>query len=125
MKKSTLFSIVFFTFIVLVLCYQFYRESYESKVLEQNNQTFGFLSSCKHGSSRFPSTGTIKYNVKGRNYDFTCDGDFSFMKLGDTILIEYATKDHSVARLIDKYYMKKYWHLKKEHASHSLSFAKK
>jgi hypothetical protein len=36
------------------------------------------------------------------------------MKIGDSVLIEYAIQDPSVARVKDFYYMKKYHYLRDE-----------
>lgn len=57
--------------------------------------------------------GIFEYKVKGKFFRTEEIGDFSFLQIGDSVLIKYAVNDPSVARVLDKYYMQKYKHLKK------------
>jgi hypothetical protein len=51
-------------------------------------------------------------NTTSKKIQFDYIGDFSFLKIGDTVLIEYAKDDPTVAKVKDRYYMKKYNYLK-------------
>ncbi|WP_343748973.1 hypothetical protein [Fluviicola sp.] len=101
-------------FVVIMSLYHFWEEYHRNEMLKIGNETFGVIVSIDpppvHGS---PSA-KIAYTIKHKKYVFDEDGSFSFMELGDTVLIRYALKDYSVAKVVDKYYMKKYKYLREE-----------
>lgn len=100
--------------ILIVMSYLMLRNYFDSKLLENAKETNAILigKSSGHGVNE-TANGTFKYKVQNESLEFNQSGDYDFMKLGDTVLIEYAIENHSVARVKDKYYMKKYKHLKK------------
>lgn len=57
---------------------------------------------------------SVDYNyiINGEKFSDHDNGDFNFMKIGDTLLIEYSNDHPSISQVRDKYYMKKYQYLK-------------
>ncbi|MDH4471308.1 MAG: hypothetical protein QE487_01805 [Fluviicola sp.] len=110
-EKLAGFAIVFL--IIILLASQFLTEYEEDKLLRNSKTTFGYIKKIYHGAPKSPKHGDFKYNVGGKEYEFDQPGNYEALKIGDTVLIEYAIADHSVARVVDKYYMKKYAYLKK------------
>lgn len=99
---------------LIVMFYLILRNYFHSKLLENAKETKAILieKSSGHGVNE-TANGTFKYEVQNELFEFNQSGDYEFMNLGDTVLIEYAIEDHSVARVKDKFYMKKYLYLKK------------
>ena len=90
------------------------RNYRDSKLLLNYNKTIGILIEIEEGKGVHQTAyGKFKYNEKNNEISFTQSGDFSFMKLGDTVLIRYDKENNKVAEVLDKYYMKKYKKLKK------------
>lgn len=92
---------------------QWYLENRENRLLKKYYKTLAIVLEVHkpeviHGSH----TGTFQYKVEGKVYVFTQIGDYTLLKLGDTVEIKYATEDPSVAKVSDKFYMEKYHHLK-------------
>lgn len=85
-------------FLVILSLYHFLENYHRDEMLKDGKETFGVILSIDpppvHGS---PSA-KISYTVKHKKYVFDEDGNFSFMELGDTVLIKYSLRDHSVAR---------------------------
>jgi hypothetical protein len=111
-KRITELRISIIGFIVMGIgfIYIFWREYYEDKLLLKTK--IGFIERIYNGAVRSPKNVDFIYYVNGKKYGSNESGDYTFMKIGDTILIEYAVKDNSVARVVDKFYMKKYRRLK-------------
>lgn len=109
--KNKLFYLIILIFFLLFV-YKFYKDDRESKLLKSSKETLGFLVDISEGGAHDQNHAEIKFTVNKRKYSFRHNSNFSFMKLGDTVLIKYAVKDHNVATVIDKYYMKKYKYLK-------------
>lgn len=95
-----------------MLIFIFFQEKREKQLLNRTKLTTAVLVKKKSGSVKSPKSGKFTYLVHGKLYEFSQPGDFLFMNLGDTVLINYAIEDPSVARVKDKYYMKKYQDLK-------------
>jgi hypothetical protein len=103
--------------ILFFLIYPFFQnliEANDDKLLEDAIETKGVIVKIHtpkviHGSYY----GVFSYSVNNKNYSFDERGDFSLLNLKDTVLIIYSKKDHSVARVKDKYYLEKYKHLKR------------
>jgi hypothetical protein len=115
-RKNTQSWIVIGCFFVmgLLLLYQSYRNDRENELLERSKSCTAVLTEIINGSGvRSSPLGTYTYVLNGKTYSYTEGENFNNLKVGDTILIEYAIADHSVARVVDKYYMKKYAYLKK------------
>lgn len=56
---------------------------------------------------------TVYFEVNSERFESKIwGGDYSFLNIGDTILIKYAVEDPELVQVIDKYYMQKYKHLK-------------
>jgi hypothetical protein len=110
-EKLVGFSIVLL--IIILIGSQFFNEYQNDKLLQNSKTTFGNIKKRYHGAPKSPKHGDFEYNVDGKEYEFDQPGNYEALSVGDTVLIEYAIADHSVARVIDKYYMKKYVYLKK------------
>ena len=112
--------IVFFTkywtaglalLIFFVLLYSMLRENRRQNLFQKSNITFAFLIEEYHGSERFRN-GRFYYFVNKVRFELKEFRNFKELSKGDTVLIEYALDDPSVARVKDPYYMRKYKHLK-------------
>jgi hypothetical protein len=99
----------------VLLIYTSVRNYYDDKLLEgETKKTIAIITDINSGTGvRQIANIDFYYYAKKVKYVTNDNVDFNFGKLGDTVLIEYAIADHSVARVVDKYYMKKYAYLKK------------
>lgn len=100
----------------LIVLFSAIRNSYYEHILNgKTKRCIGIITHITNGTGVRQISGVdFYYFVNGNRYENNDNGDFNFMKLGDTILIEYAIEDHSIARVADKYYMKKYKYLQKD-----------
>lgn len=110
--RNRLLIISCFSFMGIFLIYNFIREKREDKLLNNSLDGFAILVKKNKGNTHAPSGGDFKYRVDHHEYSFSQSGDYEFMHVGDSVLIRYAKDDHSVARVVDKYYMEKYKKLK-------------
>lgn len=84
-------------------------EEKEIKMLKKNYKTTAIVIEIHQPEVIHDSySGTFQYKIKNKIYKFTQIGNYTLLKLGDTVLIEYAVKDNSIARVIDKNYMRKF-----------------
>ncbi|MCE2743321.1 MAG: hypothetical protein LW701_07125 [Fluviicola sp.] len=97
--------LIFFSIIINILI-----DKNKQKLLEKAYTIKGILIE-KYPEGKNP-TGTFEFHLKNKKIQFDYIGDFSFLKIGDTVLIEYAKDDPTVAKVKDRYYMKKYNYLK-------------
>ena len=102
-----IFAIILYGIFMANIFYQNHKE----ELLENSKKVTGILISEEHSSQKFIN-GRFTYFVNKKKYSLRYTGDFSYMNIGDSVLIEYAIKDPSVARVVDRYYMKKYRYLK-------------
>ena len=93
---------------IVLFSLQYCDEKREQHLLEYSKKTFAVIKKISHGSVRNPKHCYLKYSVDTKQYELRQSGDYTSFQIGDTVLIEYSIKDHSVARVIDKYYMQKY-----------------
>lgn len=106
-------SIIIFV-MILITVYVFVDNNQKDLLLRNSCQTIAIIKEIKHGAVRSSKRVEFTYSVNGQIYEGNEPGNFDDFMIGDTILIEYAIEDHSVARVVDKYYMKKNKHLRKE-----------
>lgn len=111
-SKQKLIGSIILLIIVIALCQQFFEENKNDKLLQKSISSFGIIKEIHHGTVHNPKNALIIYRVDSQKYEFSASGDYEAFRIGDTVLIEYAIGDHSVARVKDKYYMKKYHYLK-------------
>lgn len=86
----------------------------EEKLLKNSKTSLGEITKIIHAAPKTSKGMNFKYIVNGKQYEGYSWGDHELFEVGDTILIEYAVEDHSVARVVDKYYMQKYKYLRNE-----------
>lgn len=99
-------------FLIFVLT-NYYLEKKEQKMLNNYFTTTAIVLEIHQPQVIHDSySGTFQYEVGGKIYKFTEVGNFSFLKLGDTVEIKYAKENHAIAKVIDKFYMSKYRNLK-------------
>lgn len=82
-------------------------------MFQKTNTTLAILIEEHHGSERFRN-GRFYFFVNKERFEIKEFRNFKELTKGDTVLIEYSVEDPSVARVVDKYYMKRYRHLKKQ-----------
>lgn len=99
--------------IFFALLFNLLNEHRKERLLQKSNSVIGLLQKEDHSSLKF-NDGIFIFFVKNKKYIIRHKGDFSHLKKGVTVLIEYAIEDPSVARVVDKYYMQKYKHLKEK-----------
>lgn len=108
MNKRILTVLILSVILLIIGIYSFWNDHRTENLLIHNKKALGVFVSRNttpvHGS---PSI-NVKYKVGNVSYLLKERGSFSELKIGDTVLVEYAVKDNSVARVIDKYYMQKY-----------------
>lgn len=113
MRVKNTILVLFFSMIGISLLISFLQDRNRSILLENNSKTFGILVYSYHATAvRSISYGVFIFRTQKQRIKIKIVGDYSKLKLGDTVLMEYAVKDPSVARVTDKYYMKEYKHLK-------------
>mgnify|MGYP000940153412 CR=1 FL=1 len=112
-KKYLPYFLLFVIGVLLVL--SAIRDYYNKKILAGDTETLiAIITDITSGTGvRQAPDAKFYYFVKNKKYENHTNGNFNFMEVGDTVLIEYAIEDHSVARVVDKYYMKKYKYLKR------------
>lgn len=100
----------------LMVLFSVIRNSYNESTLNgKTKKCIAIITHITSGTGVRQIAGVdFYYFVNGTKYQNNDNGNFNFMKVGDTILIEYAVVNNSVSRVIDKYYMQKYKHLQKE-----------
>lgn len=100
--------------ILSVLIYRINQNYRESNLLKLKTKfTFAILIDIHSGGAvHGTASGSFIYKINNQSYNFSESGDFTMLHERDTVLIKYSTLDPSVATVIDKYYMKKYKHIK-------------
>lgn len=112
MNKSKFMLLITVLVFLVYLTYRSIKEYREDKALGNSITTVGILIDIHTPQGVNGSYyGIIEYVVTDKHYEAKLLNDFSMLKLGDTVQIEYAVEDHSIARLVDRYYMKKNRHL--------------
>lgn len=96
-----------------IFMFNIFYQNHKEELLANSKIVTGKLISEEHSSQKFIN-GRFTYFVNEKKYCLRYTGDFSYMNIGDSVLIEYAIEDPSLARVVDRYYMKKYWSLKKK-----------
>ncbi|MCE2743936.1 MAG: hypothetical protein LW701_10275 [Fluviicola sp.] len=99
------FTLTIGVFFVIIIINSF-QEQYKNNCLKKTKLTIGTINEITFGSVRHPKSAEIIYNIKDKKYNFWERGDFTKLKVGDTVIIEYSLKDESVARVRDKNYNK-------------------
>jgi hypothetical protein len=99
---------------VVVFLVRWWQNDYNKILLEKGvRNTPAVIIRISEGAVSVPAYGVFRFSVDGKIVGFRESGNYLDFNSGDTVLIEYAIADHSVARVVDKYYMKKYAYLKK------------
>lgn len=96
--------------IFFALLFGFINEDRKQKLLQNSRTTHGILIKEDHIGKN--PTGTFRYHINGKDFEVDQIGDFSFLNEGDTVLIEYAIEDPTVAKVKDRYYMLNNRHLR-------------
>lgn len=94
--------------IVFILIFSFGKEYYRKEKLKRTKNALAVMVEYSTGTVRHSMSGTFQYEINDNTYKFIQSEDFSMLSIGDTVEIEYAVKDNSVARVINKHYMDKY-----------------
>lgn len=117
MKKKNISNKIAIILICLIgvwLVFKFFNDQNKDALLKNSKTDYAIIKMIYHGGIKNPRNADFEYSIKGKRYNFNQPGNYDAYKIGDTILIEYAVEDHSVARVVDKYYMQKYKYLKKK-----------
>ena len=100
-------------FIFLGLMFNLLYDRYKEDMLKNSKEVFGVLIKESHSSNNF-IYGDFYYYAGKKKHILSYTGDFSYLKKGDTVLVRYALEDPSIAKVSDRYFMKKYRYLKKK-----------
>ncbi len=113
MKKLKFIIYVLLGVIIIFLGIKEYKQS---KILDDypTKKSLGFFIKYRPAVVHSQQESLIYYWVDNKKRILKNHLNLDFMKLGDTLLIEYSTKDKDIARVIDKYYMMKYKKLRKK-----------
>lgn len=112
MNRKNLVVILLIGFAVLLSLYNLILTKKKDEKLEIGNEVYGIIISIDSAPVHGSPSSKIEYKVENVKYILVEDGNFFSMDVGDTVLVKYSIEDHSVARVTDKYYMKKYKDLK-------------
>jgi hypothetical protein len=110
LKKYWIYIFVFIT--IIGISYNIYNDNRRENLFMNSNVTKGILIEEIHESVR-TTHGEFNFYVKKNKIKLKEYSYFSHLKKGDTVLIEYSIADPKVARVKDKYYMKKFSYIKK------------
>lgn len=101
--------------LAIVFTYRWWQSEHNTNVLENGAKEIpAKIIKIGTGAVRVPAYAIFRYKVGNDFFEFKESGDYSQFRLGDSVLIEYAIEDYSIARVIDPFYMQKYKHLQKE-----------
>ena len=75
---------------------------------QKSIRIIGIIIRINHGAVRNGKSSQIEYKINGEKYKFWEGGDFDDYLIGDTVQIAYSIKDNSIAKVIDKHFMKKF-----------------
>lgn len=113
MKKILRIDYILIGLVIGFFIFQFFREKKHEKLLETSEKCFGLIKEIHYNSAIHGSAySVVSYKIGSKEFSFKQLGDFRKLSIGDTVMIEYSKTDYSVAQVIDKFYMKKYQHLK-------------
>lgn len=108
MKKENMGLIGIALVLGAFMCYRFFQEYNDNKLLEDSITTKGILLEIEGTGVKSSAYGAYYYYVNKIRYENEDRKDFTDLKVGDTILVEYSKKDPSISRVVDKHYMKRY-----------------
>lgn len=108
LRKNWVYFLILFTIGSIV--YGIYNDNRRKQLFKNSLIVKGILLEEIHESVR-TAHGKFYFFVNHKKVKLKEYSYFSHLKKGDTVLIEYAVEDPTVARVIDKYYMKKYKNL--------------
>jgi len=104
-KRKDAFILI--SILIFILSIQYYFEHRNNELLKNSKTTFGIITKIYEGNPKSPKHADFEYYVNSKKYEFNQTGNYDAFKIGDTVLLEYSIQDHSVARVINKYYMRK------------------
>lgn len=113
-RRDRIAGMVVFSLMIISVIYILIKDIRNDFLLKRSRETTAIITHISHGAVRSPKRGEFEYIVNGKKYNFNESGDYDAFSIGDTVLIEYAVEDHSVARVVDKFYMEKNKHLQEE-----------
>lgn len=119
-RENTITFISLFIVCLLVVFLQAFLKQKHREMLDRSGRKkLAVLSEIhtKQGEKYGSYFCMFTFSVGDKNYECKQTGNYTKLKIGDTVLIEYAAENPSVARVIDKYYMKKHHHLRKSKKS--------
>lgn len=99
--------IIFVILTIFGISYNIYNNNRRNKLFKNSKIVKGILIKEIHESVR-NANGEFYFFVNRKKIKMKEYSYFSHLKTGNTVLIEYAIEDPSVARVKDKYYMKKF-----------------
>ncbi|MFN5415533.1 MAG: hypothetical protein ACK5B9_00645, partial [Flavobacteriia bacterium] len=108
MSNKSIFQVAVLTLILAVFCYRIYQNHSDEELLLNSKTRIAKIISISKGQVRNPPRGYFMFYLNHKKIKFSEQGDFSFMEVGDSVLIKYAIADPSVATVVDKYVMQKY-----------------
>ena len=108
LKKDLIYVFLLF---LLFLYYQ-YRildNIQDQKLLKHSKEIAAIVVKTYQSGYKSSAYSKFKYTVSEMEYEFSQTGGYyKYLKPGDTVLIEYAIKDNSVARVVNSRYMQKF-----------------
>jgi hypothetical protein len=109
-KKKIL--LLFYTcamlFLVWIVYRQYQRDNYITQMLKQTSITKAIIIKICDGAVRNSKRCEYIYKINKKKYTYQTRGDFSYLKVGDTIQIKYSLKDPSIATVYNTLIMKRF-----------------
>lgn len=108
LKKDLIYVFLLF----LLFLYYLYRildNIQDQKLLKHSKEIVAIVVKTYQSGYKSSAYSKFKYTVSEKEYEFSQTGGYyKYLKPGDTVLIEYAIKDNSEARVVNSRYMQKF-----------------
>lgn len=103
-RKNRFLAWVAVSFFAIVIVYSVVRDFYREKMLVDSKRGVAVIVNYSEGTSKHGKRGYFEYSVDGQLYDFIEEGDFSNLRIGDTVEIEYSVEDNGIVRVVNVNY---------------------
>lgn len=99
---------------IITLMFRINQTNNINEVLKKTKETKAIIVELKKGGVKSTAGCMFIYHVDRKEYTYFQNGKYDFLKIGDTVLVEYSISDNSIAKIKNKYYMNKYRYLEEK-----------
>lgn len=100
-ERKSIFVWFGISFLLIVILFSIIRDKYRDNKFENSVKSKAVLVKYSTGTAKHGKRGYFEYKISDHKFEFIQDGDFSNLKLGDTVEIEYSLEDKNVVRVIN------------------------